>query len=1055
MVWSHRLPLARFIDRMVSAVRRVKTTQPDVTESKSDHIELPKATETQTNTLPKVAIFTVEGVPAEQEWASIDLESEVDSSRRGEAHPETDNHLARDPLPRLEHYRTSQKAIRRPSIGELHGDLDEKGSESKDKNDQPTSGGGHGSRFGWIQGVLIPCLLNIWGVMLFLRLSWIVALAGVLETLLIIGLSYVVCVITTLSLSAICTNGQVKGGGIYYLISRSLGPEFGGAVGIVLAFANSVAASMNTIGFCNSLNQLLASYGVKIVDGGLNDVRIVGTITIIVMVVICAVGMDWEIKVQNFLVLAIVMAIGSFVVGVFVGPRMDEQLGKGFSGLSGDRLLANLGPDYRYSEGIKQNFFSVFGVFFPSVTGVQAGANICGELKDPATAIPKGTLLALLISGVSYVLLVLLAGSATHRDATGSLEDLLNGTFVDSCRRALATEEPCQYGLHNDYTLMQLTAISGLLIYAGCFAATLSTALTNLLSVPRIIQALGTDRLYPGLMFFARGYGKRQQPYRAYALVLAVSVLFVLLAKLNMIAPLITTFYLASYALINFCTFHAATVKPIGWRPTFRFYHPWVSLFGTALCVLIAFLIDIISTGFTLVLIAVLHLTVFYRKPNVNWGSTTQAQTYKSALSAALRLQCVGDHVKNYHPSVLVLAGKASARPPLIDLAHQITKGQAVMIVGDVVPDRLSHRRRELRAADSRRFLRERHIRAFYQQIDGIGFGEGVRALIQTAGVGKLAPNIALIGYKTDWMRCSLVDLQTYYNVLNDVFDNRMALAILRLPNGLDITHLGNEPGSDETRTISANESFASLQHCTGNGSPRKAMKWQRKISTINSEGSPSRTSRESVPSVSRSGSWMPRELLDRLQVFRRKQPSGTIDVWWLYDDGGLTMLIPHILSLRSKWALCKVRVFALTNRQSALEEERKNMANLLAKLRIEYASLTMLPNVAKLPRPETVAMHRQLLKHFEPFPAQLSPPELSATDRAELDGKTDRQLRLREMILEHSPEAALIVMSMTMPRLGTVSAPLYMSWLEMLTKDMPPMLLVRGNQTSVLTFYS
>lgn len=117
----------------------------------------------------------------------------------------------------------------------------------------------HGIKLGWIQGVLIPCLLNIWGVMLFLRLSWVVAHAGIFETLVIITISATVCVITTLSLSAISTNGEVKGGGIYYIISRSLGPEFGASVGIVFAFANAVAASMNTIGFCDSLNELLST----------------------------------------------------------------------------------------------------------------------------------------------------------------------------------------------------------------------------------------------------------------------------------------------------------------------------------------------------------------------------------------------------------------------------------------------------------------------------------------------------------------------------------------------------------------------------------------------------------------------------------------------------------------------------------------------------------------------------------------------------------------------------------------------------------------------------
>ncbi|XP_049284622.1 bumetanide-sensitive sodium-(potassium)-chloride cotransporter-like [Anopheles funestus] len=1058
MVWE-QYGIVSVTSRVLSSIRRSKKITPNKEDTGQEN-GVQQTTVTSLADLPKV-IFTIDAESADQSWTTIDLESGYDDHTVHAELTDVDSHLTRDPLPRLEHYRTSQKAIRRPSIGELHGDLDEQDSEANHKTDQRPTDADHHVRLGWIQGVLIPCLLNIWGVMLFLRLSWIVSLAGILETLLIIGLSYLVCVITTLSLSAICTNGQVKGGGIYYLISRSLGPEFGGAVGIVLAFSNSVSASMNTIGFCSSLNQLLGSFGVKIIDGGVNDMRLVGTVTILIMVIICAVGMDWETKAQNFLVIAIAIAIGGFVLGVLLGPRTDNDRGKGFTGVSGDRFVNNLGPDYRFSEGIEQDFFSVFGIFFPSVTGVQAGANICGELKDAATAIPKGTLLALLISGISYVVFVLLAGSASYRDASGDLRDLVNGTFA-ICQRSLP-EEPCKYGLHNDYNIMQLMAVSGAVIYAGCFAATLSTALTNLLSVPRIIQALGTDRLYPGLTFFAKGYGKRNEPYRSYALVLCVSVLFVLLANLNLVAPLISNFYLASYALINFCTFHAATVKPIGWRPTFRFYNQWVSLFGTVLCVLIMFLIDIISTGVTMVLIFVLHLAVIYRKPDVNWGSTTQAQSYKSALSAALKLQCVGDHVKNYHPSVLVLTGQPASRPALVDLAHQITKNQALLIVGDVVGERLSHRKRELRSSESRCFVESRKIEGFYQLIDGIGLEKGVRALIQTSGVGKLSPNIVLVGYKADWMRCSIQELQTYYNVLNDVFDNRMSLAILRLPNGLDFSHLTNDITSNGSLGTIANDSLSSLQQIIDTAPPGanklmyvdsnlglKSMKkcWRK-------TESPSNTSRDSIACSTRNGSCLPLELHDRLNVFRHKQSKGTIDVWWLYDDGGLTMLIPYILSLRSKWTHCKVRVFALTNQQKELELEQKNMANLLAKLRIDYSSLVMLQDVTKPPQSDTVMMHQQLLKSFEHMPTQLTPPDLSSPERIALAEKTHRQLRLREMLLEHSAEAKLIVMSMPMPRMGTVSAPLYMSWLEMLSKDMPPMLLVRGNQTSVLTFYS
>ncbi|XP_058817397.1 bumetanide-sensitive sodium-(potassium)-chloride cotransporter-like [Topomyia yanbarensis] len=941
--------------------------------------------------------------------------------------------------------------------------------DCKEEEDKPDAHG-HGIKLGWIEGVLIPCLLNIWGVMLFLRLSWVVSQAGIIHTLIIIVISYLVCVITALSLSAICTNGQVKGGGIYYLISRSLGPEFGASVGIVFAFANSVAASLNTIGFCNSLNDLLKSFGTKIVDGGVNDVRIVGTAAIIVMVVICAIGMEWEAKAQNILVVTIVVAIFNFMIGVIIGPRSDNEIAHGFMGFSTQVFTENLKPDYRYSENVNQNFFTVFGIFFPSVTGVQAGANICGDLKDPASAIPKGTLLALLISAISYISFVFFAGAAAVRDASGNITDLVNGTFV-SC----TAENNCDYGLHNDYTAMQLMSLSSAIIYAGCFAATLSTALTNLLSVPRIIQALGIDRIYPGLIFFSKGYGKHGEPYRGYVLVLLVSALFVLIADINAIAPMISNFYLASYALINFCTFHAATVKPLGWRPTFRFYHPWLSLIGSILCVAIMFMLNYTFTIVTIVIIFILYLVVVYRKPDVNWGSSTQQQTYKSALSSTLKLQTIGDHVKNYHPSVLVLTGNPMNRPPLLDLANLITKNHSLMIVGDIIKERLSHRKRQEQNSQCTKFLEVGNIRGFYQPIDGLSFEEGVHALIQTSGVGKLSPNIVLMGYKSDWMTCPVKDLLTYYNVLHDAFDCRMSISILRLQNGLDFSHLQTEIVSTPSVVPASNGSsnnFHGISTIAVNGL-KPSQNLMHIDSNLNLESyadsnhttmttpQPSplpnqqmqRLARDSIVYSTRGGSFVSKEILDRLSVFQRKQPKGTIDVWWLYDDGGLTMLVPYIISMRSKWSQCKIRVFALTNRQMELDVEERNMANLLKKLRINYSSLIMLQGVTDSPRQETVDMHQRLLRNFGDNDATHMP--ISETDRLALQEKTSRQLRLREMLLEHSSSANLIVMSMPMPRLGTVSAPLYMSWLEMLTKDMPPFLLVRGNQTSVLTFYS
>ncbi|KAK6631514.1 hypothetical protein RUM44_006041 [Polyplax serrata] len=1017
-------------------------------------------------------------------------------------------HHTLEALPRLDNYRNDFDGLKRPSLGELHGEekdmkLDNLDNVAPPKNEP----GGHGVKLGWIQGVLIPCLLNIWGVMLFLRLSWVVAQSGISGSLIIIVLSAVVCVLTTTSMSAICTNGEVEGGGIYYIISRSLGPEFGASVGIVFAFANAVAASMNTIGFCNSLNDLLRENNLKIVDGGVNDVRIVGAITLFIMVIICAVGMEWESKAQNFLVVIIIVAMVDFVVGAIIGPVSDEEKAMGFAGLSGKLFLENWGPDYRFSEQRYQNFFSVFAIFFPSVTGIQAGANISGDLKNPAFSIPNGTMLAVVVSMISYAIFVFVAGASAYRDASGIVGELATGQFTN------CTYRQCEFGLHNSYTVMQLVSSWGPLIFAGCFAATLSTALTNLLSVPRLIQAIGNDRIYPGLIFFSKGYGKNNEAYRGYVLTFVISLAFLLIAELNAIAPLISNFYLASYAMINFCTFHAALIKPLGWRPTYKYYNMWLSLIGFILCVGIMFLIDWVTSLITMIVIFALYLIVVYRKPDVNWGSSTQAQTYKTALSSALRLVNVSEHVKNYRPQILVLSGKPCARPSLLDLAYLITKNNALFICGDILKKKLTYKSRQYRHRCGYDWLRLRKIKGFYTVIDDVSFEDGAKALLQTIGVGKLRPNVLMMGFKADWTTCPPEELLSYFNVLHEAFNNRVAVTILRVTGGLDFSMITDEdylknPVNGDLTTASIpnngtvnseenlslglrrNESDPGLE-CLPVESPhlpRKFLVNEKKQKDNPSEFLRSKKKAEAeqkkemfvIKSEAKTSKCTffvsnvillhlrlikteqntPQNALVAMTMFKTKQEKGTIDVWWLYDDGGLTILLPYIISTRHDWSACKLRVFALVNRKQELELETRNMASLLSKFRIDYASLTMVEDITAKPKPETEQLFSQVLKEYSgKKDGDSEEPEKDSLmmdlELEALRDKTNRHLRLREFLLQHSSNANLIVMSLPMPRKSLVSAPLYMAWLEIISRDMPPMMLVRGNQTSVLTFYS
>ncbi|XP_043865902.1 bumetanide-sensitive sodium-(potassium)-chloride cotransporter isoform X3 [Drosophila mojavensis] len=1038
-------------------------------------------------------------------------------------------HFTREALPRLDNYRNmmSIQAAYRPTLDELHNaTLVGKNTHSLQRNRDPEADNTNGQvKFGWIKGVLIRCLLNIWGVMLFLRLSWVVGQAGIIEGFILILTTTAVTTITALSMSAISTNGVIKGGGTYYMISRSLGPEFGGSIGLIFSLANVVACAMYVVGFCESLQAMMQSLDVSIVDGGVTDVRIVGSTTILLLLIIVVVGMEWEAKAQIGLLIILLAAIADFVIGSLIGPKNEGERAKGFIGYNATLFHTNLFPDYRTEGYVSHDFFSVFAIFFPAATGILAGANISGDLKDPQKSIPKGTILAIVITTATYMFMVLICGGTVARDATGYVVDALNGSFAFLNCSSTSTGT-CLYGLQNSFQVIELVSGFGPLIYAGCFAATLSSALASLVSAPKVFQALCKDELYPKIVWFAKGYGKNNEPVRGYVLTFLIAMIFILVGDLNSIAPLISNFFLAAYMLINFSTFHASLAKPVGWRPTFKYYNMWLSLLGSILCVAVMFLISWATALITFCAVLALYLIVAYRKPDVNWGSTTQAQTYKNALMSVQQLNNVEDHVKNYRPQILVLSGLPNTRPVLVDFAYMLTKNLSLLVCGHVLRGSGSQKYRNYLKERASNWFQKHRVKGFYALIDGEDFEAGTRALMQATGIGKLKPNIILMGYKTDWQTCERKELVQYFNVMHKALDMYLSVAILRVPQGLDCSQLLGSPDSNWTtancslevpRTLQPNESSNDLQASEArhalSGSvdslsrnvsqdaanklapPGNGLKFVKTSSTSDLSfiagsqvkevsGLPdpldAKTTNELPNTLRKSkakhddpvslyrgpgGVELPKDVLADLTQFTRKRSHAVIDVWWLYDDGGLTLLLPYIISTRRTWQSCKLRVYALANKNSELEFEQRSMASLLSKFRIDYSDLTLIPDITKKPQETSTQFFNELIKDFvvgdkengHSSKATLNEDEalISDDDLLAVVDKTNRYLRLREYLREQSTKSDLVVMTLPMPRKNIVSAPLYMAWLESLSRDMPPFLFVRGNQTSVLTFYS
>ncbi|XP_074474552.1 solute carrier family 12 member 2-like isoform X1 [Sebastes fasciatus] len=1052
-----------------------------------------------------------DALPAEglQNGDTVMSESSLHSSTGGQHHYHYDTHTNTyylrtfghntiDAVPNIDFYRQTAAPLGdkliRPTLSELHDELDKEPFEDGFANGDELTPAEEAAakeaaeskgvvKFGWVKGVLVRCMLNIWGVMLFIRMSWIVGQAGIALACLIVAMATVVTTITGLSTSAIATNGFVRGGGAYYLISRSLGPEFGGSIGLIFAFANAVAVAMYVVGFAETVVQLLAGVDALMTDQD-NDIRIIGTITVILLLGISVAGMEWEAKAQIFLLIVLITAIINYFIGSFIPVTTKEA--QGFFGYDGKIMWENMGPDFRGQE----TFFSVFAIFFPAATGILAGANISGDLADPQLAIPRGTLLAIVITGIVYLGVAISTGSCIVRDATGNANDTLSAQFMTNCTDAAckfgydfssckSEKGDCKFGLQNDFQVMSIVSGFGPIITAGIFSATLSSALASLVSAPKVFQALCKDNIYPGLAMFAKGYGKNNEPLRGYILTFGIALAFILIAKLNVIAPIISNFFLASYALINFSVFHASLANSPGWRPSFKYYNMWVSLAGAILCCVVMFVINWWAALLTNVIVLGLFIYVSYKKPDVNWGSSTQALTYHQALTHTLHLSGVEDHIKNFRPQCLVMTGYPNSRPALLDLVHSFTKNVGLMICGHI---RAGYRRpnfKDLTTDQARyqRWLLKNETKAFYTPVFAEDMRQGAQYLLQAAGLGRLKPNTLVLGFKNDWRDGDMMNVETYISMIHDSFDFQFGAVILRLKEGLDVSHihgqdelLSNQEKSSGMKDVIVSIDTSKDSDADSSKPSSKATSLQNSPAMQKDDDDDGKAPTQPLLKKDKKSPTVPlnvsdQRLLEASQQFQKKQGKGTVDVWWLFDDGGLTLLIPYLLINKKRWKDCKIRVF-IGGKINRIDHDRRAMATLLSKFRIDFSDITVLGDINTKPKKEHVSAFEEMI---EPYRLKEDDMEQEAAERLkdsepwritdnELElyrAKTNRQIRLNELLKEHSSTANLIVMSLPLARKGAVSSALYMGWLEVLSKDLPPLLLVRGNHQSVLTFYS
>ncbi|MDH3578766.1 MAG: amino acid permease [Gammaproteobacteria bacterium] len=565
------------------------------------------------------------------------------------------------------------------------------------------------SKFGTFGGVFTPNVLTILGVIMFLRFGQITGQAGIGHAILILLCAKLITSLTSFSLAAIATNTRVKGGGAYYLISRSLGVEFGGGIAFVFYLAQSVSVAMYVIGFAEAF---VAAY-----PGIASDQRLVASIANATILVTVLIGAGWAIRLQYVILLILAAAIASFALGA----------GALFSI---DRLTTNFVPAYTGGASA----LTMFALFFPAATGIMAGANMSGDLRDPAKSLPIGTFAAIGVTGLVYLSLILLLAGSVDR------QELISNSLI-----------------------MNDVAFWPVLIIAGVFAATLSSALGSMLGAPRIMQAFARDRVFTSLRFLGRGSGAADEPRRATIITALVSQAAILLGDLNAIAPIITMFFMVTYGTLNLACFYESYSGNPSFRPRFRYSHWTLALLGTIGCLIAMLLIDALWAVVSLIAMAALYWAIRRIGIEARWGDVHSGMAFERARKALLSLESEPIHPKNWRPIILALGAVSTSRRRIAEYGQWLTAGRGVLSLGQVVgegaEDRLERGYQVERLI--RQTISEEALEAFPAVVVDEDLLGGLKSLLQCHGIGGVRPNTVLLGWSND-----IDEIERFSNIL-------------------------------------------------------------------------------------------------------------------------------------------------------------------------------------------------------------------------------------------------------------------------------------------------
>ncbi|MBT3755065.1 MAG: amino acid permease [Candidatus Cloacimonetes bacterium] len=603
-------------------------------------------------------------------------------------------------------------------------------------------------KFGTFLGVYTPSVLTILGLVMYLRFGWVIGNVGLGFTLFIVLLASSITFITALSASAIATNMRVGVGGEYYMISRSLGLELGGAIGIPLYLCRTLSITFYSFGLAEAIGMFVPG------EPSAQMIQLIAVIIIVGITILSGKSAGLVLKLQ----IPILIAVGLSVVALLIGV------------LSGGFHSPEMTTTFRTAP---KGFWYVFAVFFPAVTGFTAGIGMSGDLKDPRKSIPKGTILAVATGTFLYLLIPVFLAITTKINPEG----LANGGVE---------------------TWSKIALLGSILVVPGIFGAILSSAFGSVLGGPRVLQSLAQDRLAPS---FLAKLSKTGQPTISTWISGVIALIAVALGDLNAVAQFVTILFLTLYVMINFSAALENLTGDASYRPKVKV--PWfVSLLGSFGAIAVMFLINPIACIFAVIFEVILFWILRKRSMRKEWGDVRAGFWGTLARFALLKLKKHDNDPRNWRPNILVFAGDLNKRLPLVQLANFLNQRRGIltvcnMIIGDIKKGEIDLKK-EVQKMDET--LDRAGIQAF-NEIDVVSkFESGTINITQANGIAGLHSNTIMFGWSDKQKR--MISMLKTIRTISGLQKSSLLVRINVLPeisgrNRMDIWWRGKHSNGD------------------------------------------------------------------------------------------------------------------------------------------------------------------------------------------------------------------------------------------------------------------